>query len=278
MNVLTRYCGRYVVEDLLLGRMSVSNARGFNDPFELHFNAKESISHAEAKRRARFVADQPGAKNYWNAISKDLPRARRRKLQQAIRPAQIEALKVADVLATARLREQVFEFFDHTGKLLCCTDPDVSHGAETAMWSYYANDHQGVRVHLNSGFFGPVAPKAVEYLPSPRAYDSRETKTPHDLLDFIEKIIWTKSEAWKHEQEVRLLFPVDEVYQDKDTTGTVRWFRKVAPADLKRVDFGIRFDKAEELGSCLLDHFPDVELFQAIKPAGSYFCEYVRIS
>lgn len=277
MKVLTRYCGRYVVEDLLLGRMSVSNARDFNDPFELHFNANEPISHAEAKRRARFVAEQPGAKNFWNAISKDLPRGQRRTLQKAIRPAQIEALRLADVLATQRLREQVFEFFDHTGKLLCCTDPDVSHGAEAAMWSYYANDHQGVRVHLNSGFFGPVAPKAVEYLPSPRAYDSREAKTPDGLLDFIEKIIWTKSEAWKHEQEVRLLFPIDEVYQDKDLTGTVRWFRKVAPADLKRVDFGIRFNEAKGLGRRLLDRFPSVELYQATKPVNSYFCEYARI-
>lgn len=110
-----------------------------------------------------------------------------------------------------RLAEYVFKSLDQNGIACFAKDP-----ANMLLWSYYAEGHRGIAVRFNmtrehlaaiGRLFMPIEVEYTNNFPIVNYYKA----TTHQLL---RTILGTKSRAWKHEEEWRVVLPgkVGSVY------------------------------------------------------------------
>ncbi|WP_226488941.1 DUF2971 domain-containing protein [Pseudomonas sp. B20] len=152
-----------------------------------------------------------------------------------------------------------------TVKVLCLTECPVSQ----LMWAYYGDSNKGIALRFESDpeIDSPyVTAKPMRYQKHiPNLYDDE------DLAGFIsgvssisdkyilEKLIYTKSDAWAHEKEWRL--------QSGDGRNKYDAFEdiKFAKSELTGVIFGCRMPEEERtlLANMVRLHYPHAEVLQA---------------
>jgi hypothetical protein len=279
MAALIRYGGSYLVDDLLLGRICLGDARGFNDPFEFHFRPGKPISNALAKQRIADAMRSPDVQQFvaQAAITYGLNREKRKAILKEHRARIVEEFKATDLISTEYFRDKIFSFTDEVCKVLCCTRSDVDDYGENTMWSYYAANHAGVRIHLHPSFFSQfVRTFNIDYHEHPPVYESGPLSNVPMIQKFVVKVLSTKSKAWKHEHEVRTLVPVHQTFQAQ-AGGAKRFFTKLPPSDVTRVDLGIRFENPSKIDKTLREQFPTLRVFRAEKAPDSYRIVYREI-
>lgn len=280
MDTLIRYGGDYLIDDLIMQRMSVADATEFNDPFEFHFSPGEPLSTSLAKQRVRKAMKSPAVLAHQKMVSEKfgISRKEKRRLLREHSKAIVEGFKQGDGMSIEGLREEIFRFTKEVAKIVCCTRDYVEDDAQNCMWAYYANDHRGVRLHLNDSFYSRLVKWFdINYMDDPPIFETAEMESPERLKEFVMNAIGRKSDAWIHEKEVRLLIPIEEVFLAEDVQGTKRHFTPLTEQQVVRIDFGIRYEKTESTWKRVAEKLPSVPVFRAIKSPKSYRVEYEQL-
>jgi Protein of unknown function (DUF2971) len=159
-----------------------------------------------------------------------------------------------------RLVEGLFRSLDEDGIACFAKDP-----ANMLLWSYYAEGHKGIAVRFN------MAPKhlaAIKSTPIEVQYSKdfpvvNFYKATKD--EFLRTILGTKSVAWQHEEEWRLVL--------RGTVGYV----SLPPAMIDGVVLGMRTDPNAEatIREWLKDRVPPVELLRVRHRPRSFVLEVV---
>ncbi|WP_285430021.1 DUF2971 domain-containing protein [Pseudomonas sp. fls2-241-R2A-110] len=162
-----------------------------------------------------------------------------------------------------------------TTKILCLTDSPTNQ----LMWAYYADSNRGVALRFQDEL-GEDSPyqmaKQMSYLPDiPMLFDENELSdflaglVTFDQARRINALIYTKSDAWKHENEWRI-FAGDgrnkfAPYEDK----------KFGARELTGAVFGCRMPSEQKTAlSLTIKHlYPHAEIFQAVPADHSFQLE-----
>ncbi len=146
------------------------------------------------------------------------------------------------------LAQRLFEKLDKHGMACFAKDP-----TNMLMWSYYTEGHSGIAVRFSMALehlvsIQPFIPVEVQYATEFPKVNYYQNKTH----DFVRMILGTKSTAWKHEEEWRLVLV--------DGSGYVR----LPPAMLDGVIMGMRIDSQSEdtLRSWVDSREPAIELLR----------------
>lgn len=282
MNELVRYGGDYLIRDLLDGRMSASSIRDFNDPFELHHRPGKRPNLREAQERQRDILkrNKTTIELTWVLRGVDAKNARRKlkKWQRKGRGRKGRFVSEMTPDLIEAQRERSFVRFDEALKVMCCSNASAPHSGEIPMWGYYAECHRGVRLHFRPSFYtqkGILPPQDIDYCDTPVEFGFPEMDQA-GMREFIGKILKTKSTAWEHEAEVRLVIENGVMTRSPDSRGTMRWWLPIKPEDVSRIDLGTKFANQTLLDEALMK-LPDVVFFRASKNPEGYLCDYTEI-
>lgn len=124
--------------------------------------------------------------------------------------------------------------------IMCCS----SSFSSNVMWGHYTDNHQGIciGIDITKDKYPLVDTSMVEY-------KNERIEIPHllavykgdDLMDFMEKLVFTKDEEWDYEKEIRSVVPIkDSVLFNND--GTEYYTVDLNLDDIKEVYIGKRFD------------------------------------
>lgn len=171
------------------GELYFATAKELNDPFDVAPNFRIPSTPEELLK----------------SVEKGLPLyGKRNGLRQEQIEARLEELRAKIISGEYQIemtgvahgwREEFRSNFP-----MCCL---TAERGSTLMWSYYAEGHTGVCVHIDATRvpFGNAG--KVDYV-----RDYPEIPLPladHDPNEFIRKALYTKSDAWDHEREYRLV-------------------------------------------------------------------------
>jgi hypothetical protein len=217
--------------------------RAFNDPLDCriapNFNASSLVIEQFCRKR----------RNYFSGDRRDYKEL----IRQTIMDSKTED-------GQRRLTERLFETLDQNGIACFAKDP-----ANMLLWSYYAEGHSGIAVrfnmareHLASSQFIPIEVQYSDDFPIISYYIS----TTNQLL---RTLFGTKSLAWKHEEEWRLVL--------RGTVGYV----SLPPSMIDAVVLGMRTDSHTEatIRGWLKDRVPTVELLRVVHRPRSFVLEVV---
>lgn len=282
-STLASYGGGYILNDLLREKISVSKISAFNDPYEaeikLHISTTAELDTETRKRKLSYLknriestgASPQEAIGLANFITNHCPDLE----QKAIQYTQEEIS-----------RRIAHEVLDLTCRISCWVNPsrecDADYVHDVSMWGYYADNHHGVRVHVYTEYLKEISQTAlykVDYVPTPPKISlySIKNKDPNDLLPLLK----TKSEAWIHEQEIRMICGLQEVTTEPDSVdGTPRDFIALPLSKVARIDLGIRITEGSSewyLAKKIARAAKHIEFYRTKKTAGSYSPTYEPI-
>ena len=202
---MIRFFGDHAISTLQSKKMKVAKPSELNDPFDLSLEILEDTS---AEVLSNLVKNEDFLNEYERWLSReaegDVGRARK-----LVGPSSVSRL----YKSMTKMRCNVENNF----RLLCFNDPDKidDHGM-ILMWSHYGNKNKGVCIHFDYNHLTRISQvcKPVNYPET----EERVVLHPMEAFNedsFIAKFksaIFTKSRAWKYEQEKRMLVPLDKKY------------------------------------------------------------------
>jgi hypothetical protein len=279
-TVLTRYSGDYAIADLEQMRLSVSRITSFNDPFELHMSESDPLSRSGARhslrhsnKSARFRSQLAAA--YPGATSRQL-----KKIIHAQRGKLISKLVEGQDQLTKQHRSSPWAGMEKLARLICFTERKQDAPEEIPMWGYYADSHCGVRIHVARDFFEDenFSLLRINYEEHPPKLDLRLDVEGRAFNEFVRTVVGSKSYAWQHEKEWRLMVPAFRCFEALDSNGATRDFIKIKPEHLRRIDLGIRFnDQLVTRAIALKSLFPLLKIYRTTKHLNAYYPIYAEI-
>jgi len=278
MTPLFRYFGSHAYETLSKQRLMTSRVSGFNDPFELLYSAKRTLTPAEAAAQIQNRLADPA----FQAALKDAritagPDQVQRMVTQ---PHVVEALISKHAENVEHGLKERLQNADDTLRLICFSSAQACPLDEILMWSHYANKHRGHRI----GFKIPESPTNV-YRIDPVDYSASRIQADYtgDFNDpvFREamiKSINTKSLAWKYENEFRLTIKPWRCVSDT-VNGKVGHFLPIEPDWVVRVDCGLHSDPSEDarIVAIVKKRYPRARVYKAQFHLTDYSTEYALI-
>lgn len=205
-----------------------------------------------------FDASRLAIEQFWRWRVKEwLPQEDRRTHKKRINQM---VLNSKTKVGQEQLTKEVFKTLDKNGIACFAKDP-----ANMLLWSYYAEGHSGIAVRFNMALghfatsqFLPIEVRYSNDLPVINFY---KVKT-HELL---RTLFGTKSLAWKHEEEWRLVL--------RGSFGYVC----LPPAMIDAVILGMRTEVKTEgtIREWLKDRVPPVELLRVQHRPRSFILEVV---
>jgi Protein of unknown function (DUF2971) len=229
---------------------------------ELYFARPSSFNDPlDCRVAPRFDASTLLIEQHWRRVAKRNSPARHPSVHRPVIRKMLTESRTPE--GQARLTNQMFESLDQNGVVCLAKDP-----ANMLLWSYYAEGHAGVAVRFNLSLENLIAfgrsfiPVEVQYqseFPDINFYKSTTT-------DFILTILGTKSIAWKHEQEWRLVIP--------GFSGCVR----VPPRMINGVILGMKTSRATEaaIRGWIAGRLPRVELLRVENRQNSFELQIVK--
>jgi hypothetical protein len=219
---------------------------------------------------------------FWKMAATRFPGLTRKELKRMVadKRGQLVSKHIAlqeSVVESHRRRPWVT--MEQYARLMCFTEPKHDDPAEIPMWGYYAAKHTGLRVHIAKPFceqarFSLIR---VEYEDEPPVLDLSLDEEGQDFYDFTRRVVRSKSDAWKHENEWRLMIPPESCFEATDSNGMTRDFIRIKPEHICRIDLGIRFNpKLLARVDALTKQFPHIELYQTDKHPQAYYPVYLK--
>ncbi len=209
-----------------------------------------------------FQASKLKIETFWRKRQEELDRTR--SLTRSQRKAEIQ--KWVTLSRTpdgqASLAEGVFESIDNCGIACFSEDP-----RSMLLWSYYAEGHAGVAVRFNTAA-SVLAQITHHVLPLRVGYQDDFPKISYyaaTRADLITTVLGTKSRAWAHEQEWRLVLV--------GRTASI----KIPAAMIDGVVLGMRIDPSHEeaVRAWIDERTPQIELLRVIHKPGSFALDVV---
>lgn len=273
----------YSTADIVLKNQTLrwSTPATLNDPYDIQFDLGINFDREKVLHHA--------LEKLWKAYTGELIGHPNNQMSAAISLMRPMLLGISKEKFTQNMEKgikQTFSIFDEnakklhkitrahlsTSKILCLTDSPINQ----LMWAYYADSNKGVALRFqdepekNSPY---QLAKKMSYMPDiPRLFEDDELSDFLAGLVFfdsairIKKLVYTKSDAWAHENEWRI-FAGDgrdkfAPYEDK-TFGA---------RELTGAIFGCRMpqDQKKELSITIKNLYPHVEILQAT-PANHSF-------
>lgn len=252
-----------------------------NDPYDIqfdlqiNFNREKVLQNTLDKLWKVFIGELIGhpenrmstTVNLMRPILKDIPKKHfMRQMEEGIK----KSFSVMD----QNIHKTYRETREHlsTTKILCLTDSPINQ----LMWAYYADSNKGVvlRFQDEPGADSPYCTaKEMTYVRDiPLLFEEEELSDflagilKFDQTKRINTLIYTKSDAWKHESEWRIFagdgHNKNAPYED----------RKFGSKELTGVVFGCRMppDQRDALSKTVKRCYPHAEIFQAA-PANHSF-------
>lgn len=147
----------------------------------------------------------------------------------------------------------------------------------TVMWAHYTDKHKGVVIGIDYDNIFPGTNKERGIFMNPVEYSKKRPKI-NILTDITEenfrKVILTKSDDWKYEEEFRAVF-IDTFLSDlereglsclKDFEGRKTWFLRLNPQSIREIVFGLYAEDSLKSAIRKLIERPElqhVKLYQA---------------
>jgi len=148
------------------------------------------------------------------------------------------------------------------------------------MWAHYAEGHQGIVIGIDfdalfydNGKIYPIKMHKVDYILGRLRVDVLD-----DEIESMNKILMTKTNNWRYEEEFRTIFVPSspniehmtlEYLQRKslastrDFKGKRTWFLRLNPVAIKQVIFGLHTEESlKSVVKRLVVHLSDVKLYQ----------------
>jgi hypothetical protein len=205
-----------------------------------------------------FDASSLAIESFWRPrLKQSLPqenrRAHKKRIQQMIIKSKTKA-------GQEQLREEGFRSVDQNGIACFAKDP-----ANMLLWSYYAEGHSGIAVRFNMArelvATSPFIPIEVQYSKDFPVVPFYKATT----WEFLRTVFGTKSLAWKHEEEWRLVV--------RRNVGYVY----LPPAMIDGVVLGMRTapQTVATIGEWLTDRVPPVKLLRVVHRPRSFILEVV---
>jgi len=259
--------------------MSATKASNFNDPFEFHLQPGGPLTEDAAKSR---IEESAQTRVFWDEHRKRYPGLTEDQLEDKF-AAEMPRF-VANLLANATeliewQRKRIWELMESAGRVVCFSGETTDPSIETPMWAYYADMHRGVRIHVpEMSFPNKDSLISIFYSDVPPTLDLSLAVTSKGYWDYAYKVMRTKSRAWEHENETRVIIANSSWFSDKDSKGNQRDYIKVKPAFLPRLDLGIKCDKNDvEKAINLKTLYPTLRVYQAMKSPTAYAIAYKEL-
>jgi hypothetical protein len=274
MPAFVIYSKRDIVDALWKHRqLPTSSLLYFNDPFEFHhtWNRTEPGSEEISKhfidfmRHEKFAEPLPTIDDLQRYFAANFQRFQHAK----------------KFIAAQELEERyalLLRTFDKYWQFICCTpSKGVRKSAEITMWSYYADSHKGVRVHLSDKLVARngIQPVPIIYRKVPPFMCNKRIED--DPSGVFGEIAFTKGLSWRHEKETRLIVPRSILKKRRDSIPRGRLWLPVEEKDIVRVDLGMRNPQIENDRIKISEAFPHAKIFMAVKSARGYGCQYLRL-
>lgn len=146
-----------------------------------------------------------------------------------------------------------------------CFSAHVKHSEhkQILMWSHYSDDCKGIRIHFDSDNLVKVEHmfKKVNYSKNRVRFDAFGADDENLLFKLIQKLVTTKASSWEYENEYRLIIDSKNCIEDLVLN---MYFVKINPTSIKRIDFGYKCVKENEIRNCLKENnLQDIKLFKA---------------
>lgn len=277
-----RYGGSWLLNDLLHERMSASKVSKFNDPFEANVKSIGSFSNAAKNRVSKkmeaelmrfYMSKKPHLK------PKDAKKKARKQLQRKSHTFNYCNKGTEKIFN----KEDSHKIIEKTSRIICFVDPNVTPIDDTRMWGYYSDNHTGSRVHLHTHFFkcAGLNIKKVDYLNSPPEVNFTLQYEPKYIDEYeksLSKIIFTKSLAWQHENEIRVFCLLQLISIQKGEDGEDRDFIHLSPFAISRIDIGIKAGGDLEKAKQLQKINPTILIYRTVMPSGEYYPCYELVT
>ena len=278
--MFVRYCGSYLIKDLEKLRLSVSKATDFNDPFELHLTPGPPLTRNQAKQSFETVKKR---ESFQRSIMRKKGLKTISQLKRHLRTHRqhyINTLIVRQPELIQTNRDQIWEVMDDSARVMCFAKVKDKDPVEIPMWGYYGSGHTGIRLHVSENFFKRDGRSTFEmvYSANPPVLDLSLDPLGEEYFEFSRKLLRYKSDAWKHEDETRLLIYPQKCVTEKDSNDHDREFVRISVSDITRIDLGVKFDaKRIDEALKLKNVYPDLEVYRATKSGSGYYIDYTKI-
>ena len=176
---------------LVSQHLAVQRVSAFNDPLDCRIPLNYDASAETVRQHWRRVAKQ----NYPN----DNLRNHKQEIRQLVREWRTPE-------GRERLTQTYFDTLEHNGIACFAQDP-----ASMLLWSYYSGAHTGICVRFNLSLENLAAFPSMqrhELVPIEVQYQDALPEIPYftgTTATFVRSILGTKSSAWSHEREWRLV-------------------------------------------------------------------------
>jgi hypothetical protein len=226
--------GLKIIQDL---RLKVSPPNIFNDPFEVTPNSRR------ARPLTKMLADVHNNTNRYRGVYDDMVQdGHKGTYEQFIRDLDVEIpkryseyKKLSRKETSKRDMETVDDVSSVLG-ILCLSEPNNN----VPMWSYYADNHCGIvygidinKINRRIGIFRNF----VKYCKHRARYDPDSALARRQRI----KTIFTKSHDWKHEQEYRLVFRLNDLVSLASNDGKPKdCFLDISGDTIQEIIFGCR--------------------------------------
>jgi hypothetical protein len=245
---LYRYCGvagdrrQWLRQLLVESRLYFASVGEFNDPFD-------------SKIPVNFQASRLELDTYWRRVAKEAePKAPMYQLKPRVRKLVNRALTPQ---GRQKLSEQMQKSLEKHGT--ACFAPSATN---TLMWAYYAEGHHGVAVRFKmtlanlarlSSNFVPVQMQYRQEVPELNFYGGT-------TVDFLTTVLGTKSSAWAHEEEWRLVLQASH------------GLRRIPESMIDAVVFGLKTTAVtrQEVRQWNRGRKQPLELLQVVRTPGSF--------
>jgi hypothetical protein len=280
--LLFRYFGSHALETLRASLFKTATVSSLNDPFELLYRLKGTMTTAKAKRHLKqrlktqdfFAAAQ--AQNAAIKTKRDLKKFMANNRGKIVNNLVSNYPKLkAETLLEGEM------FADRTLRVVCFSESNVDRLDEILIWSHYANKHSGMRIGFEfpDGLKFPFKIIPVEY---------RQERVGLDLTDGLEidhvktalmETIKVKSLAWKYEREYRMVTSPQLCVKRPVQNGADADFIGFKKEWVKYVDVGLRASQQEiqTMKQLLGKEYPEVQLRRAVLHATDYALDYESI-
>ncbi|GEM_PF-2695481 len=274
--LLHKYIDRHFVDVLRDLTLKVNDPEKFNDPFEF----KPVISPFKNQREKQQYLNSDAVQDFYYKRGlekgvvknrkdfKSLWKNRKNNLlktlgdMHAFVKAEFESVPVGDYLFVLCLSAEIRDPYD-----------------EVLMWSHYTEGHKGARLAIETACFRPpfFDMKQVCYSKDRPSFHIRDYKfDPEKVQNETKRSMYTKSIAWRYENEYRLYFAADKCKKINDL-----YFVDIKPEALREVIIGCKAEERELSPAMELlmgERFKHVKVRKAKVADDSYRLDYIDAS
>jgi hypothetical protein len=257
----------------------VAKPSTLNDPFEFLYRNTGAMTISKARK---YIKSKKQSDFFYNEIKRNDPNVKNRKDFKRLMNEKLEELAKNYLQRFETITECNPDFArniaDTSFRISCFSKEDIEPSDQILMWSHYADKHSGIRIKfsLDETRKHPYFLKVVNYRKERVAIDLTNGAETEAVKNALMEAAATKSDAWRHEKEVRMFVLSDQCKDETDLVGVTRSFKSFDPSIVKGIDFGIRCPQHEitRIVELAKHKYPRVELRRAIHHRSAFAIEY----